>query len=247
MRMSGRGDLSGVALARLARSLGLHGVYLINDAPGGIGDVLFTDGFERAAPALGIDVAGVSEVGTEPRADAVAAAVERSGADGVLLGTALAWGGGDLIEALRDRLGSGVTLLAGDGFNEPETLRDIGRAADGLYVALPGLSPSDPDLPPSARRFIRKFGARAGEDGVLEAAQAAETVLEAIARTDGTRASVLKELQETRVRDGILGDFAFDRYGDITPARFTILRVTGTRSRAANSMIVDRVIPVATE
>ena len=245
VRLSASGDLAGVALARLAKSLELRSVYLINDDPAGA--VLFTDGFERAAPELGIDVAGVRSVGTEPRSDAVAAAVERSGADGVVLGTALAYGGGDLIEALRKRLGDRVTLLAGDGFAEPDTLRALGRPADGLYVVNPGLSPSAPDLTPAAQRFVREFGVKAGELGVLEAAQATETVLAAIARSDGTRASVLDELQNTREQDGILGDFSFDRHGDMTPALFTILRVTGTRSRPANNLIVDRVIAVPTE
>ena len=209
--------------------------------------MLFTDGFERAAPELGIDVAGVRSVGAEPRSNAVAAAVERSGADGVVLGTALAYGGGDLIEALRKRLGDRVTLLAGDGFFEPDTLRALGRPADGLYVVYPGLSPSAPDLTPAAQRFVREFGVRADEIGVLEAAQATETVLAAIARSDGTRASVLNELQNTREQDSILGDFAFDPYGDMTPALFTVLRVTGTRSRPANNLVVDRVIAVPTE
>jgi YVTN family beta-propeller protein len=245
VRLSGRSDLVGVAFARFAKSLGLRSVYLINDDE--VSAVLFTDGFERAAPALGIEVAGVRSVGYEPRSNAVAAAVERSGADGVLLGTALAFEGGELIEALRKRLGDRVTLLAGDGFLEPATLRQIGRPADGLYIAYGSLSPSDPDLTPAAQRFVREFGVRANEVGVMEAAQATETVLAAIARSDGTRASVLDELQNTREQDSILDDFAFDRYGDITPARFTILRVTGTRSRPASRMVVDRVIAVPTE
>jgi branched-chain amino acid transport system substrate-binding protein len=245
VRLAGSGDLQGVALARLAKSLSLRSVYLINDDESGA--VLFTDGFERVAPELGIHVAGVRSVGAEPRSDAVAAAVERSGADGVVLGTALAYGGGDLIEALRKRLGNRVTLLAGDGFYEPDTLRALGRPADGLYVVYAGLSPSAPDLTPAARRFVRQFGARADEIGVLEAAQATETVLAAIARSDGTRASVLAELQDTREQDSILGDFAFDPYGDMTPAPFTIARVTGTRGRPANNLVVDRVIAVPTE
>ena len=245
VRMSGRGDLAGVALARLAKSLGLRSVYLINDDQSGA--VLFTDGFERAAPELGIDVAGVRSVGTEPRSDAVAAAVERSGADAVVLGHALCCGGGDLIEALRKRMGTRVTLLAGDGFYEPDTLRALGRPADGLYVEVPHLSPAAPDLTPAARRFVREFGVRADEAGVLEAAQATETVLAAIARSDGTRASVLAELQDTREQDSILGDFTFDPYGDMTPALFTILRVTGTRSRPASNLVVDRVIAVPTD
>jgi branched-chain amino acid transport system substrate-binding protein len=238
VRLAGSGDLQGVALARLAKSLGLRSVYLINDDESGA--VLFTDGFERVAPELGIDVAGVRSVGDARRPDAIAAAVERSGADGVVLGTALAYGGGELIEALRKQMGDRVTLLAGDGFFESDTLRALGRPADGLYVSYPGLSPSGPDLTPAARRFVREFGARGDEVGVLEAAQATETVLAAIARSDGTRASVLAELQDTRVQDGILGDFTFDRYGDITPAPFTIFRMTGRK------LVVDRVITVPT-
>jgi YVTN family beta-propeller protein len=245
VRLAGSGDLQGVALAQLADSLGLQSVYLINDDESGA--VLFTDGFERVAPDLGIHVAGVRSVGYEPRSDAVAAAVERSGADGVVLGTALAYGGGDLIKALRKRLGDRVTLLAGDGFMEPDTLRKLGRPANGLYVVNPGLSPSAPDLTPAAQRFVREFGANAEEFGVLEAAQATESVLSAIARSDGSRASVLDELQKTREQDSILGNFAFDPHGDITPAPFTILRVTGTPSRPANNVVVDRVTAVPTQ
>jgi len=254
LRVVARQDLSGVALARLAKSLRLRSVYLLNDSPDAVGDVLFTDGFERAAPALGVDVAGVRGVGTKARSYIdVAAAVARSGADGVVLGTALAWGGGDLIKALRARMGRSVTLLAGDGFVPIEELRQLaGRAADGLYVALPVVLPGAPDLTPAARRFVRRFGARADEEGVLEAAQATETVLSAIARSDGTRASVLVELRATRAADGILGRFAFDRYGDITPARFTVLRVTddvpaGERLPRMEGAVVDRLIAVPTD
>jgi YVTN family beta-propeller protein len=245
VRLAGSGDLQGVALARLADSLGLRSVYLINDDVSGA--VMFTDGFERVAPELGIHVAGVRSVGDVPRPNAVAAAVERSGADGVVLGHAVCCGGGDLIEALRKRMGNRVTLLGGDGFYEPDTLRELGRPADGLYVVNPGLSPSAPDLTPAAQRFVREFGARGDEIGVLEAAQATETVLAAIARSDGTRASVLNELQDTREQDSLLGDFTFDPNGDMTPAPFTVLRVTGTRARPASRLVVDSVIAVPTE
>ena len=77
-------------------------------------------------------------------------------------------------------------------------------------------------------------------------------MLAAIARSDGTRASVLRELRATDVRDGLIGDFRFDRYGDITPARFTILRMTsdvprGERVPRIEDAVVDRVIAVPTE
>jgi hypothetical protein len=39
---------------------------------------------------------------------------------------------------------------------------------------------------------------------------------------------VLEKLRATRVINGLLGSFRFDRNGDITPASVPILRVTGS-------------------
>src|SRR5829696_8480635 len=89
--------------------------------------------------------------------------------------------------------------------------------------------PADgPGLTPAAKSFAREFGTAANGEFALQTAQATEVVLKAIERSDGTRASVLRELRETRLRDGLLGSFGFDRYGDMTPARVAILRVTAT-------------------
>ena len=52
-------------------------------------------------------------------------------------------------------------------------------------------------------------------------------LLDAIARSDGTRGSVLNELFRTRVQNGLLGAFGFDRNGDTTESPITILRVAG--------------------
>jgi ABC-type branched-subunit amino acid transport system substrate-binding protein len=53
------------------------------------------------------------------------------------------------------------------------------------------------------------------------AAQAAEILLDAIARSDGTRSSVTRELFRTDVEDGILGDIRFDENGDLVEAPVT--------------------------
>jgi len=50
--------------------------------------------------------------------------------------------------------------------------------------------------------------------------------LDAIARSDGSRASILRELFATEVRGGLLGDFRFDTRGDTTERPVTVLRVT---------------------
>jgi hypothetical protein len=51
-------------------------------------------------------------------------------------------------------------------------------------------------------------------------------VMRAIARSDGTRESVLEEVRNGAVKNGVLGDFRFNR-GDIAPATVPIFRVTG--------------------
>ncbi len=102
----------------------------------------------------------------------------------------------------------------------------------------------------AGERFIAEFGAEDAPFFVLEAAQAAELVLDAIARSDGTRASVLEELQASRVKNGLLGSFRFDRKGDITPASVPILRITGSTPPQAGlpsmfqGSVIDRVVKV---
>jgi hypothetical protein len=59
---------------------------------------------------------------------------------------------------------------------------------------------------------------------VAEAGQAAQVLLDAIARSDGTRASIVKELFATKVENGLLGSFSFDRFGDIVPAPVGVYR-----------------------
>ena len=61
-------------------------------------------------------------------------------------------------------------------------------------------------------------GSRRSPSTALYAAQATEILLDAIARSDGTRSSVTRELRRTNVEDGILGDIRFDRIGDLVEA-----------------------------
>jgi hypothetical protein len=61
------------------------------------------------------------------------------------------------------------------------------------------------------------------------AAQAAEVVLDAVARSDGTRASVVRELFRTRVQDGIVGDFSITAAGDTTARAISAYRIAGGR------------------
>jgi ABC-type branched-subunit amino acid transport system substrate-binding protein len=97
-----------------------------------------------------------------------------------------------------------------------------------MYVTTSDLPRGILPLSAAGRRFKRDIGDPATQYlGVMEAGQAADLVMDAIARSDGTRASVLHELFASDVHDGILGTFRFDPNGDITTASIPILRITG--------------------
>jgi ABC-type branched-subunit amino acid transport system substrate-binding protein len=100
------------------------------------------------------------------------------------------------------------------------------------------------------RRFAQTFGAtlagEALEPSAIYAAQAMEVVLDAIRRSDGTRASVLQALFETRIPNGLIGTVSFDHNGDIETSPVTILRVDpGARTHPLfPGAVVDRVLQV---
>jgi ABC-type branched-subunit amino acid transport system substrate-binding protein/streptogramin lyase len=216
LRLAPTDNLGGTALARLASQLHVKRVYELRDDSWM--DVTLRDTFRAEATRRGIDFAGVTRVDPKDRAAAVRRAAE-SGADAVLLATdqdpALA-------RALRAGLDHRVKLLAGYLWTEPGGI----PAARGMYIATWDAPLPDRAQTPAGRRFLEQLGA--DQAGVLEAAQATELALQAIARSDGKRASVVRELQRAQVRDGLLPTAGFDRYGDTTGARMPILRVTGT-------------------
>jgi hypothetical protein len=133
----------------------------------------------------------------------------------VFLGGRLDTGGAAVLSALRDRLGDRVAILLPDGFTPVPLLIDqAGSAASGVFLSLAGIAGAD-QLGKEGRQFAQAFSATlAGETlepNAIYAAQAMEAVLDAIRRSDGTRASVLRALFETRIPNGLLGPVSFDR------------------------------------
>ena len=131
--------------------------------------------------------------------------------------------------------------MGSDGFAVPERLARLGRGAERLYFVNFGIALAK--LPAPGQRLLGKLGAP--RDEVLGphqfapyAAQATEVLLDAIARSDGSRASVTRALRATRIEDGILGDIGFDANGDLTEGRVTLYRMAGGKPR------VDRVVTV---
>ena len=152
----------------------------------------------------------------------------RSGADGVLI-AGVVEEAAPVLKAVRARVDDGVEIMMTDAaVPVPFLLELAGPAARGVYMSFPDVPPAAGRLTAAGQRFADEFGLLDAPTAyALPAAQAAEVVLDAIARSDGTRGSVLSELQDTEVQGGILGSFRFDQNGDIVPARIPILRVTG--------------------
>src|SRR5204863_10189336 len=112
---------------------------------------------------------------------------------------------GKVLAALRRALPETVRFVGCDGLLPVALLfEQAGPAARGMYVTIEGVL--NERLGAAGKRFLREFGATQPGSRVdiaaVYAAQAAELLLAAIARSDGTRASVAAELLESRVDGG---------------------------------------------
>lgn len=223
-------NIQGAADAMLARALGADRLFVLDD------DSLYGSGvaasFRSAATRLGLHVVGASHWQYPARSyRAVVGRVQRSGASGVFLGGYLA-DGSALFKALRAGLPT-ARMLTPDGFSGSDLVAELGSSAEGMTVSIAGRPISA--LPPAGRKFVSEFGASLiapAQTYTPYAAQATELILDAIARSNGTRASVAHELLTAKVSDGILGNFAITPNGDTTADAITIYQVrNGTLQR----------------
>ena len=227
VRIVAADDIQAAADALLAQRLGMHRVFVSNDAPDSYG-IGIAQAFVRAAKRLGVGTVGNrtwpdSARGIAPYVRDVA----RSHPDSIFLGGAfLNPVVGPLVSQLRAAMPS-VQFLAPDGFAAfPDVANVIGPAVEGMYVSQPYIAPSQ--LRGPGQQFVAQFGKQIGSSlypTTAYAAQAADVLLNAIARSNGTRSSVTRALFATHVRNGIIGNFAITPAGDTTAGAVTIIRV----------------------
>jgi len=222
-------DFQGPADALLLKQLHKTSVYILNDNQTyGKGVALAVQG---AAKKLGIAVKGFEA--WDPKAssyEAVASRIKQSGAQAVFLGGIVCNNGGKLVKDLRAGLGTGVTLVGPDGFTPVSAVvKGAGSDAEGMYVSVAGY-PNE-KLGAAGKAFVKNFGTFQHQATVdpyaVYAAQAAQVLLNAIAKSDGTRAGVNAQIFKTSVSGGILGTFKIDKNGDTTLKGITIYKITG--------------------
>ena len=130
-------------------------------------------------------------------------------------------------------VGLAVVATSGVTFAVPPLAQRSAHLSSGVADEISFNEAPVSALPPAGRRFAREFARLHPElengeypPWVPYAAQSTEALLAAIARSDGTRASVVRELHHLRVVNGPLGSFRFDRFGDATVNYTTIVRIT---------------------
>jgi len=212
----------GAAVAEFAQSLGVTSVFILNDKEAyGLG---VAQNFKGAAESLGIQVVGFEAWdGKASSYEALFQKIKETGAESVFLGGLIDENGGQLIKDKVAVLGpnvaspaDGVVLLSPDGFTAQQTIDEAEGAAAGMYMSVAGV-PID-QFAGTALGFIEAFKGTLGDKPVdpyaIYGAQAAQIVVDAIAASDGTRASVLTNVFATKVADGFLGNFEINDNGD---------------------------------
>jgi branched-chain amino acid transport system substrate-binding protein len=222
-------DAQGVAEALLARQLGVKRVFVLDDGSDYGLNVLTA--FRATARKLRINIVGNRTWAPDQTTfDSAAAAVAKGGADAVYLAGAECPSCGELIKSLRSTLGPKPPIIVPDGFSADDMAQTAGPSAEGLYASVPGLPLNR--LPAAGRRIEQLYGPpRLGSGGPSYAAQAAAVLLDAIAASNGTRASVSSHLLAVRIRHGLIGSFRFDKHGDPTFNPIMIFRVSRGKGR----------------
>jgi DNA-binding SARP family transcriptional activator/ABC-type branched-subunit amino acid transport system substrate-binding protein len=215
-------DVEVAADAMVAQRLGVKRVYAL--VPIGYPAPILED-FVLAAGNLDLEIAGRRFWDDGQNFERLAALVARSKADGVFL----VGSSPELLQALRARLGPAVPVIS-SGFG-PATARLAGAAAEGMIISYPG--PAIGLLRGEGARFVASFSKKLGFKPDLRfavnAAQAMDVLLDAVARSEGTRTSVTSKLFSTRVSKGILGSFWITPTGDTTLNAVAMYRVTGRK------------------
>ena len=222
-------DTQGAAQALLAKRLGVRRAFVFLNDPKDSYAVTLAASFAKAARRLRISVVGPASP-TNGGFGSLARRLRSAGTDAVVIAGLNDSRTARFVRAVRAAMGRRLVVIAPDAFvPASDRLHDIGPAAAGMYVS--GAVVTDPahQLPPSGRTFVRQLSAtqQARTINIFApyAAQAAEVLLAAIARSDGTRASVTRQLLEVRISPGVLGPVSFDRDGDPTQNLIPIFRV----------------------
>jgi DNA-binding SARP family transcriptional activator/ABC-type branched-subunit amino acid transport system substrate-binding protein/streptogramin lyase len=215
VRLLGPDDYESAAITMFLEHQDRRRVYLLDDGEGtGFAGASYV---ATAARKLGVPIVGW-KTWNATAADyrALAERAKRSRADAVVLSGCVCSNGLQLVTDLRAVLGRDVTIIATDNFTD--TGSDFGTTFGPLGLRVAGAGRAAATLPPAGRTLLahvaRQSAPGDADPAAAYAAEATNVLLDAIARSDGTRASVDRALFATHIRASLVGPIAFNADGD---------------------------------
>jgi len=220
----------GAVDAAFLKSKGVKRVSVLNDKEAyGLG---VAKNFAGAAKAAGMTVTGFSAYDPkQANFQALFTRIKQQNPDAVFIGGLIDENSGQLINDKvavlgpnATKAGNGVMLMLPDGFTTDAIFdRSQGGTpeAKNAYFTVAGVGIDQ--YKGAALKFINGFKQQLNGKPVdpyaILAAQAAQVMLDAIKNSDGTRADVIKKMYATKVNDGLIGSFSFNKNGDLSGAK----------------------------
>ncbi len=250
-RIVGRDDVQGVVGAEYANSIGVKSVFIIHDKTAyGQGVAEF---FKKRAEELGITVSGFE--GTEEKAnfDPLITSILASNPDMVYFG-GIYDQAGVFFKQAREKGYKGI-FMGPDGMDS-STLAEIAGDAlitDGgmVYTSVSGPA----NLYPGTAKFIEDFKTKFGAAPQPFAAQAYDAMaiclkaIENAAKAKGgempTREEVAKAIRALKDFPGITGTYTFNEIGDITLAKYFVIKVKSSDPKKWGENEVIKTLEIA--
>lgn len=226
--------------AELMKDAGVKTLYILNDKEAyGLG---IAKNVRGAAAAAGIKVVGFSAYDPKaPNFQATFTRIQNTNPDAIFIGGLVDENSGQLINDKVQILGpnttkpksagGGVMLFLPDGFTTTSIFdKSQGGTtnANGAYFTVAGVGIDQ--YKGEAQTFINGFkeaySIKDVQPYAILAAQAAQVLLDAIEKSDGSRAEVITNVFNTHVTDGLIGSFSFNKNGDLSGATGASLEFT---------------------
>jgi len=228
----------GAVDAKFMQSQGVKRVSVLNDKEAyGLG---VAKNFAGAAKAAGMTVTGFAAYDPkQANFRALFTRIKGQNPDAIFIGGLIDENSGQLINDKVSILGPNdgkVKLMLPDGFTTDAVFdRSQGGTpnAKGAFFSVAGVGIDK--YKGAAQKFINGFKSKLGGKPVdpyaILGAQAAQVMLDAIEKSDGTRSDVIAKVFATKVSNGLIGNFSFNKNGDLTGAKgaavlFTIYKGT---------------------
>jgi branched-chain amino acid transport system substrate-binding protein len=220
-----------IGAAYMKDELGVTKVYILDDKE--LYGKGVADAFEAAATDAGLEVVG--HEGWDKDAQnyrALMTKIKASGADGIYIGGISTNNGGQLMKDKVSGVGDNeaVKVVVSDGFVLSSLFEEAGpENVEGAYGTAPTFPPDQ--LEGAGKEFFDQFseaeGGKALEVYTVYAAAAAQVLIDAISRSDGSREDVIAKLFETDIPDSVVGPMSFNEEGDPVEATETIYQAKG--------------------